>query len=59
MDYIKYELPLEEAFVLHGWAVINEPINRFSGVTVVNSPIERESKQLLSELKEMLQQQAK
>jgi hypothetical protein len=49
-EYIIYELDLLTGWLLYAYAYVNEPVHKFSGIEMVNSPTARESESLLNEL---------
>jgi hypothetical protein len=45
------ELDLLTGNMLYGWLLINDPVNRFSGIKLKDSPMGKECEKLLKELK--------
>jgi hypothetical protein len=46
------ELDMSLGWALYGYALTNDPVNRFSGIKLKKSPASNEADKLLGELKE-------
>jgi hypothetical protein len=53
-EYVLYELPLIKGWLYYGYAVSNDPLNRFGGITLSRSPMSVEADDLYNELQEMI-----
>lgn len=53
------ELPMIDGWILYSWAFLNDPVHKFSGIYMKDSPEALESDDLLKELKEIYKKQVK
>ena len=53
MDFILNELNMIDGWLLYSWSLSNDPVSRFSGIQMRNSPTALEADILLEQLKQM------
>lgn len=58
MEYVLYDLPMIQGFVLYSWSYYNNPIHMFNGIQMIGGGYSgQEADTLLEELKEMKRNQ--
>lgn len=53
IEHIQFELPMLCGWLLFGWAYANEPVNKFAGLRLMNSPSAKEADMLYNQLKQI------